>query len=491
MVEVPDGPPVPEPRRGLLALAAGAVFALCAYAGLMLQTRPPSPPALDLPTGVARSDGPVNVVLLVGCTLRADQVAGWGEHVDWTPFLARLGEKGARVRDPISTAPWTKPALISLLTGQHAVDLGMVEDSPRRNSLRLPETVELLAERFAAHGYATGGFVGNTNANRRFGLAQGFSHYHQPEGLWRDEVEKVEGWTLVDEALSWVGQQQLAHPEQPVYAQLVLVDGHLPDTTTDTERLAWVRPDLPGRVAGYRARLARFDANVQRLWEGLARMGLDERNTIFVVVGDHGEGLKYPEHHGKGHGNYLYESTVRVPLLVTGPGVPAGRWVEGLSSHLDVAPTLLALAGLPEDLGAGRSLAPALTGETDHTGRDEAWVQTWFGASQRAARYTDETVCLEDFDPEASADARRRNARREGIAPPAFPTGCYRRVDGDLGDPVEDDGLRAVREWHTAKLAHLAEMGIAPEADVDEATNAQLEALGYLEDGGGEGVPEQ
>jgi arylsulfatase A-like enzyme len=95
-----------------------------------------------------------------------------------------------------------------------------------------------------------------------------------------------------------------------------------------------------------------------RLREGLRQRGLDQR-TLYFVAGDHGEAFR--EHPGNvAHALFLYEENVRVPLLVAGPGLLHGRRVPQIVSLIDLAPTTLALLGLPLPIGQeGRSaLAP-------------------------------------------------------------------------------------------------------------------------------------
>src|SRR6266542_3142884 len=111
--------------------------------------------------------------------------------------------------------------------------------------------------------------------------------------------------------------------------------------------------------AFYYGMVSLADAQIGRILAALDELGLAE-NTIVVFTSDHGEALG--DHYQTGKGPTNYDSIVRVPLIVRGPGVPAGRRVAGLVEHVDVAPTLLEAAGVESYTGMkGRSLDPLLT----------------------------------------------------------------------------------------------------------------------------------
>ncbi|MBT3219329.1 MAG: sulfatase, partial [Proteobacteria bacterium] len=273
-----------------------------------------------------------NVVLLIGCTVRRDRMGP-----KTTPWLDRLAQNGASFDDLVSTAPWTKPAVIAILTGRHALSLGMVEVGPGRNTQVLPATVPTLAQRLYDSGFTTIGLTANPNLNPAFGFERGFDAYNAPSPPWSEGVVKVSGEEMVGQALALID----AHVgTKPFYLQILLADPHAP------------RGSPPHDLGLYDQALGTLDRAGQLLDEGLDQRGFDKSNTYFVFVGDHGEGLGVPTHHGTGHGRYLYPTAMSVPWIIRGPKVPLGHKVRGLASGVDVAPTVLGLLDLPS-LGVG------------------------------------------------------------------------------------------------------------------------------------------
>jgi arylsulfatase A-like enzyme len=154
-----------------------------------------------------------------------------------------------------------------------------------------------------------------------------------------------------------------------------------------------------------------------------------------------------------------------------GPGVARGRVVRGLASQVDVAPTLLALAGLPPLDAPGREWASAARGGVDETDRDLAFSDTWFKEANRAAVYRSDRACQVDFTP---------NVRGPGGND--FVTGCFdRRGDPEHAEPLADDDLTdALLHWRRERVVEGLAWGPAGAAVPSAELNAQLEALGYV-----------
>ncbi|MBW1881100.1 MAG: sulfatase-like hydrolase/transferase, partial [Deltaproteobacteria bacterium] len=324
-------------RLRIAAIVAVGVFA-CVVALVLVATRPrPLRWSTDRP----------HVVLVIGCTIRADQTTLHTPGLDTTPFLAELASRGARFTDVIAAAPWTRPSSAALITGRHPAAIGMVEPLRKRNDRKLPGEVTTLAEVLSEGGYTTLGVTANPNVDAFFGFDQGFDTYTSLSVPWRYQAaQKVTGRALVKAALAEVQEQ--ADPARPVYLQVMLVDAHQPSHLAPREVHAFEAPGVEPHLASYRAMLHAFDESVGALHRGLARLGITEENAIFVVVSDHGEGLSLPAHHGRGHGRYLYPSTVEMVWVTDGVGVAANHEVGGVASGVDVLPTVLGLVGLPE-----------------------------------------------------------------------------------------------------------------------------------------------
>lgn len=348
------------------------------------------PPEAPTPPPVASQTE--TVVFVIACTLRADRTSVYGNPRETTPYLKALGEQGVVMEDMVSTAPWTRPAVASLISGQYPARLGVDDELSEINSNRgLHPDVVTVAERFQEAGWSTLGATANPNANEVFGMAQGFDRYHEASGLWREGYLKVQGPELLD------GWQALAETEQgKLFTQLVIVDSHkpLPEEARRPKGFGmgvFLQPSLADR---YDAALRFLDRTLADLDARLTAMGRGDRTL--VVVGDHGEGLKEPAWAGHAHGRYLYDATLRVPWVMHGAGIPQGVRVGGLASSVDVNPTLLDLAGLerlPPETVDGQSVVPSFDRTPARTARTWAFSETYFAADHRQ-RWTTEDWSL-------------------------------------------------------------------------------------------------
>jgi len=453
----------------LVALAAAAAVAVGVTAD---EVDPGVPrPAVDRP----------DVVLVIGCTVRADQMTPYGGPADTTPYLQQLSTEGTRFAQTIAQAPWTRPSVSALLTGRHPASVGISDPDGGRNDRIIGPDVTLLAEVFRDAGYRTVGLTANSNLNSLFGFDQGFDEYLEYSPPWRLGVVKTDGSLVVADALEHVDRSNASADPRPLFLQLVLVDTHLPNKATRREVAAFAEPDLSRRIVRYRAMLRRFDDAVEQLALGLERRGHDRSNTYLVVVADHGEGLEHPFHHGNAHGRFLYPSAVQLAWILRGPEVPAGHVVTGLSAGIDLMPTLLGLADVQAPEVPGLDLSGTIRERSTETGRFRAYTATWFRSLTRAAVYTPQRTCQRDYHPEATArEVARFERRKRGLA--GFEDGCFDRAGDPLGedlftDPALQDELD---RWRQALVVEARDAEVL-RADIDADLAGRLEALGYLE----------
>jgi arylsulfatase A-like enzyme/Tfp pilus assembly protein PilF len=279
-------------------------------------------------------------------TLRADHVGVYGALQAETTRLDALAAAGTRFETAIASAPLTLPSHASLFTGLDPPRHGV-----RHNGLyRLDGEIDTLAERFRAAGYATGAVIGAVVLARRYGLDQGFESYDDgtsSRSSGAGGIPERSAGEVTDRALEW-----FARAPRPFFLWVHYFDPHHE-----------YRPPQPfaERFAAnpYDGEIAYVDTQLGRLLDGLEPGG-SHRETLIVVTSDHGESLG--EHGESAHSYTLYDAVLRVPLILRGPGVPPGRVVERLVRLVDVAPTLLALAGLPGLAEAdGQPLAAHLT----------------------------------------------------------------------------------------------------------------------------------
>jgi hypothetical protein len=412
-----------------------------------------------------------NVVLVLGCTVRKDQLTPYGAGEDVTPFLADLAARGTVFDDTIAAAPWTRAASTALLTGKHAVSIGAVEPGDGRNDRRVPDSATLLAERFAALDYYTLGATANPNLVEGFGFAQGMADYQG--GLKVDWETILHGPEIVRGTTEALDQHRSTGDHRPFFMQLMLIDAHGPRTALPDEFASYQEEGEPDRMAQYRHHLHKLDKALSLLDRQLRSQGFDETNTLFVFVADHGEGLNFPRQHGFAHGQYHGSSTNHVPWIVAGPGVAKGHRILGPTSQVDLVPTLLGLVGRPVDDPSleGADLSDLVRGNGHLSPHDKVWSDTWFGESSRAAVFTHTHQCQQDF-----------GSSQRQVSKGKFMPGCFdRHADPLFATPITKESLmRELIDWRKAKTAALDSLAteVVP---VDEALNEQLILLGYKE----------
>lgn len=289
------------------------------------------------PVGTAR----LSVLLVTVDTLRADRLSAKGAM----PRLAALASRGIVFTRAHALCPLTLPSHATILTGRDVRHHGVRDNIGHA----LPRDVPTVAEAFAAAGYRTGAFIGGYPLAREFGLERGFSRYD--DRMTRTTGGTASGHTerraaeVVRAALDWL----TAKPPGPFFLWVHLYDPHEPYEAPVP--FAGTHP-LP-----YDDEVAYADDALGKLLDGIASGGRAAGLTV-VVTSDHGESLG--EHGEATHGVFLYESTLRVPLVIFPAlgGVPGT--VDEPVTLADVAPTLLAVAGLPQLRGGdGRVLLDA------------------------------------------------------------------------------------------------------------------------------------
>ncbi len=360
-----------------------------------------------------------NVLLITVDTLRADRLSHLGYPRETTPNLDALAAEGVSFTRATTPRAKTSPAMASMMTGLYPHEHG-VRDLSKPLNTRVP----LLAERFRKAGYDTVGLIGNYVLKaERAGLDRGFRTWiedlPQTMGVPPDDVPQRTASSLTDAALAALAlspgdiETGVTSPAvrvedgRPWFAWVHYMDPHglyeppaehdrfdapmravpRPEELPRAGRLnphvaeynvpeeAWLLDggfDLSRVVARYDGEVRFADAEIGRLLEALGRAGWDQ-DTIVVVSADHGESLGEHQYYFE-HGRYAYEATSRVPLIVRLPPSLAEAPLTGLSdadiSLVDVAPTLLELAGLEplfprnNDGLRGRSRADLWLGDT-------------------------------------------------------------------------------------------------------------------------------
>ena len=327
-----------------LVLAA-AVVGLGIAAWFLATARSRS--AVDL-----RDASSFNILLLTLDTTRADHLGCYGDAGARTPNLDRLAREGVRFSRVTCPAPLTLPSHCSIMSGLYPLAHGV-----RNNGHDLPSGVRTLAEILKGHGYATAAFVSAFSVDSRFGIGRGFDVYDDTFQA-RSPLKSTNAERRAEETFGRFSRWLDGNWRKRFFAWVHYYDPHLPyDPPSPYKEEFAARP--------YDGEIAYMDHYVGAVVDRLSEKGILEK-TLIVVAGDHGEGLG--DKVETGHGIFLYEETLRVPLVFSNAGIfRRPRTVEGLVRLIDVAPTVLEIAGLGGE-GAGmqgRSLLPWLRGKTD------------------------------------------------------------------------------------------------------------------------------
>jgi len=311
--------------------------------------------ALAMTFGCARPPQPSpararNVVLITIDTLRADRVGAYGHAKARTPALDGLARGGVRFDRAYAASPVTLPSHATLLTGRYPPG-----HASRDNGLRVSADVPTLATALRARGVRTAAFVAAFPLDHQFGLNRGFDVYGDqiprgPDGRVANERPASQ---VFGEAIAWL--RSLTPPAPPALPALPafflwvhLFEPHAPYGDPSSGRPA---------VDRYDDEIATVDREVGRLLDAL---GPARSDTLIVATSDHGEA--FGEHGEYAHSIFVYDTTLRVPLIVSGPGITPGTRVADAVTLADVAPTVLRALGAPLADMDGIDLSPALDG---------------------------------------------------------------------------------------------------------------------------------
>lgn len=291
-----------------------------------------------------------NVLLVTFDTTRADHIACYGSENSSTPTLDYLASTGVRFEQCFAPAPITLPSHASLFTGQYPYNHGVRNNGTHK----LPDQAVTLAERLQENGYDTGAVISAMVLHDRYGVGQGFDHYDQnlAAGSFKNVymARETPAADTIKRAKQWVGQRG----DKPFFLWVHLFDPHHPYAPP---------PEYVDRVNGnpYDGELAYADEQLGQLLVEMQKMDV-LRHTLVVATGDHGESLG--EHGESTHSIFIYDSTVRVPLIFSHSQVRQNEVRSAAVSLVDIAPTVLDMLQLPAlDDADGQSLAVQLTAD--------------------------------------------------------------------------------------------------------------------------------
>ena len=298
-----------------------------------------------------------NILLISIDTCRADHLSCYGATHVATPHIDAVAREGVLFENAIAPVPLTLPSHCTLLTGTNPPYHGVHDNA----GFRLGPSHMTLAEILKEQGFTTGAVIAASVLKRRCGLDQGFDDFGDAFKQSRNTIGIFERWgeEVSDEAGQWIE----AHADDPFFLFVHYYDPHYP-----------YEPPPPfsaeDRHARYAGEIAYTDRCIGNLLTKLRQIGAYD-STLIVITSDHGEMLG--EHGETVHGFLIYQSVMRVPLLVRLPGGRAGRRVEGVVGLIDILPTVCGLLGIePPEAVAGRDLSDVLAGDAPAGHSDRA-----------------------------------------------------------------------------------------------------------------------
>jgi len=457
---------------------------------LELRTDPVSPgefalglwsdPAIYVPP---RDSPRPNLVVVSLDTLRAKSLGCYGHGRDTSPFLDQIASEGTLFENAIAPATVTGPSHMSLFTGVYPPRHGMLTGMEPKAA-----GVDTLAQLFRAAGYHTVAFTEDGYIIADLGFTDGFSAYSENTGqggLSRPAEGEVR--LTFAQAEKWLRDNR----RFPFLLFVHTYEVHFPYNPPEGYRTLFEGDDLPGQperpmlrrwFTDYDREIRFVDDELRRLFAAISEQGL-AGSTVVVVLSDHGE--EFGEHGGWQHGSTVFEELLRVPLIFWAPGrIDTGHRHATQVSLIDVAPTLLELAGLPVPTAMqGTSLRPAIVEGT------EPPLRPLFAETRARLRWLTSSVEPQQPPFIAVRKGTTKYIANRPAAGEAEPTAAYDLVT-DPGEsaprpvPAEEQALvdRLVDEY----LAAAASAGPRPEAGRDASEispdlRERLRHLGYVE----------
>ena len=440
-------------------------------------------PRFVVPTET-RTGTPSNVIVYLIDTLRFDRLSAYGYERPTSPRLEAVARSGITFENVHTTAAITRPATASLLTSLYpSFHLAQTETG-------LPSEVTTIAERFRHGGWSTWAFVTNGHIyGKSLNFEQGFDRFVAIPGA------KLNGHARTEELNALLLPHLAAAGDEPFFLYVHTVDPHSPYDPPEDHRGRFTDPGYRGGIEPSQTsaanltsrRLSAADVAFVRdlydeeiryqddmlgvLLDWMSEHGLD-RNTVLVVVADHGEMLF--ERGLWGHGHHLFEELTHIPLLMRVPGWEslAGRRVRASAQIVDVMPTLLRWFGLDARACQGKDLTPLILDSSRH-GRRQI--------------YCEESHPDEGYEFRSLTDGAWKIIQVRAAGRPAA-----EELFNLAQDPGERNDLAKLASARLVRMERrLAEQPIrlgarvkpatsAPMQHLDESTRRKLEALGYV-----------
>ena len=425
-----------------------------------------------------------NIVLIIIDTLRADKLGCYGFPEDTSPELDAMARTGVQFRNVVAQCSWTRPSIGSMLTSCSPRTLGLYKE---QNEV-LNDRFVTLAEALRAYGYTTFGITANPVLNRVYGMDQGFQKYIDSNVIFSWMKSQVKGQAglrlrrnaqlssaneVFDRILEYAG----SHAKPPCFVEANIMEMHeswrgRKSLTRPEFHVLFKRQTRADYLRALRQVSCDVNAFVRRL-SALPNWG----NTLFIITSDHGQGLNDHPHVALSfaHGRLLYESHVKVPLILySANGALPPNVIERPVRLLDLMPTVLDYVGAPiPGQTEGASLVPLLLDKNADVNVPEILItETDYRHYSKIGAYSTEWKYFEHRDHPRHHGLREQELQRIGV-----------REDGVLTDVIRHrpeiaEPLRVyLHQWeaqHPKAPPTPCSSQLQPEA------LEQLKAIGYL-----------
>jgi arylsulfatase A-like enzyme len=399
-----------------------------------------------------------HIVLILVDTLRPDWTSPYGFDSDLTPELRRWADGGVLFERALAQSSWTKISMASLLTSlwpqSHGIRL--VDDGLSESALTLPEILRQA-------GYRTYGVQSNGWLEQSFGFQHGFERYVFPRSPGSEGLNPTSLWPHAENVLEESGRLLDARdPDEPFFLYLHLMDVHEYAAPPEFKTLGG------GKRGAYLASIRWMDEILGLLREQISDAGAASR-TIWIFTSDHGE--SFGEHQTHGHAFNVFTQVLHVPLIIRFPFPVDVPPIRVQVRNLDVAPTVLDLAGIPvPESFQGESLLPIIedpASASDRTNFAALGPPVMPGALEQVSVTDGTWTMLRNL-----GDPGREYLFDRKLDP---------REDVDLLEiePDQADRMRAILDAHLASetIEEIHESGVR----ISPMIRDRLKALGYLE----------
>lgn len=440
-----------------------------------------------------RPDVHPNVLLYVEDTLRRDRLSTYGHERLTDPALAAIAGSGAVFENTLAASSWTRPSISSILTS-----LSPLTHGNRTHLERVSDQVTTLAEAFADAGYVTASFVTNYHGGVWSGLDQGFDMAREPTADGASHLTSTLTSAAIADSLQRLLQE---HVGERLFVHVHTLDPHEPyrPETIDLQVMGFVGPPEDVEAAlRYEAEIHHNDRQLGALDEALKTLQLADR-TVLAFTSDHGEA--FGEHGLQGHRRSLHREELDVPWVLRWPGhIAPGQRLDAPAAHVDLAPTLLGLAGVDvptswqgRDLSAlvlapqaGSRAKPQAGDPTNARGEDTPRLAHCVYGDDQPDRPDEVAVVRGDgrgaqYKLVAALDDQGQLTPRLLYRLDQDPAEQHDLLPAAPADPELAEILRSLSSWLAHAVAHdLAAGSQAPADPMDPATREWMVAMGYL-----------